>query len=90
MRLLYNRVLIDPDPGSTMLRGIHVPQEVPPDKGTVLACGPDAYDIQPGDRVAFHHFAGTTLSIHGQKVKLVDDTEVLLNFDQEDEDGPAD
>jgi hypothetical protein len=65
LRLLRDLVLVKPDPAKKILdlgagRVLHVPFKHPPQRGTVLCCGPRVWNLEPGDRVLY----GRTSWVH--------------------------
>jgi len=84
MRVNGLRVLVLLEDQSKIVRGIQRLSSPPPASGVVLAYGEGLEDIELGERVAFHSFAGTTMSVKGKRCKLLDINDILLCFGRDD------
>lgn len=76
------------DASSTDAAGLSIPDAAKekPQEGTVIAVGPGhlrdsgfrtPIQCQPGDRVLFGKFAGTEITLDGQKLLLMHESELL-------------
>jgi co-chaperonin GroES (HSP10) len=81
------RVLVTTPDQTDLVRGVYLSSEIPKTDGIVVAIGTN---VDPwfhlGQRLTFHHFAGTKLSIGGVKYKLLPTSEVLGEIDLEVDD----
>ena len=89
---LADRVVVEPMEETEQMRGgLYIPDTAKekPQQGTVLAVGPgrrtDDGDIIPvelkvGDRVLYGKYSGTEVTIDGQDVLIVKETDVLAKL----------
>lgn len=76
---LYDHILVEPDPPSSIIGGIFIPElaQEQPKIGTVVATGHGRYNqatgelvplvTKNGDRVRYEDYAGTKLKIEGKE-----------------------
>jgi len=59
--------------------GLHVPSQARAElnAGTVIACGPSALAVKPGDRIVFAKFAATSLTIDDRPFAIIREADVL-------------
>ena len=89
---LADRIVVEPMEETEQMRGgLYIPDTAKekPQQGTVLAVGPgrrtDDGDIIPvelkvGDRVLYGKYSGTEVTIDGQDVLIVKETDVLAKL----------
>lgn len=87
LRALGKYLLVSPDPAPLTSRGLALPRSAqrPPATGRLLSAGSHVLlrvpDLAPGMRVAFRPYAGRTLEVEGQTVKLLEEHEMLAILD---------
>lgn len=81
------RVLVTTPEQTDLVRGVYLSSEIPKTDGVVVALGThvDSW-FHIGQRLTFHHFAGTKISIGKVKYKLLPTSEVLGELDLEEGD----
>lgn len=81
---LHDRVIVKAAEAETKTAGgIIIPDTAKekPQKGTVLAAGPGKKDepmtVKPGDTVLFSKYAGTEISVDGDDVMIMRESDIL-------------
>lgn len=71
--------------------GIHIPEPFreKPNEGVVLAVGPEADGPKVGDHVLFGRWTGAEVVVDGQKVIVMNDTDIVGLFYDHDGGRPA-
>jgi len=81
---LHDRVIVRPAAAETKTAGgIIIPDTAKekPQKGTVIAAGPGKKDepvtVKPGDTVLYGKYAGTELSLDGEELLIMRESDIL-------------
>ena len=96
-RPIHDRIIVKPEEVTNVTEGgIHVIEfrEKPKRCGEVLAVGPGVYDqngkfapttLKPGDRVVFGSYAGTEITVDGEKLRVMREGDVACIVDADAE-----
>lgn len=88
---LGDRVLVRRNEAPEKIGAIFVPDNAKekPVEGEALMCGPGrltengfrvAMDVMPGDRIIFNKYAGTEVTIDGERYQLISEDDILGVF----------
>lgn len=81
LKPIRDQVIVRMPPRTERIGSIIVPETVPDEQmeGTVVAAGPAAVEVEPGDVVVFRSFAGadSELEVDGQTCRVMYEDEIL-------------
>jgi len=84
----FNKVVVKRDESPKKIGAIWVPEqarEQQPMSGKVVAVGPEAAYLTPGDDVIFGQYAGSQVKVDRENFTILKDTDVLVILEEKGE-----
>lgn len=80
MKVLGDRVVVDPKPAEEMIGGIIIPSTAQDRnaEGTVKMVGPEVEGIEEGDQIIHSTYGGVELELDGETILVLRQSDVLI------------